>query len=377
MRAQRPSRKLEAVSMATGSTSWTPCRTWTSTCQNDAYTTSSSLERRSVPNSSTARGIRATEGMGRRNSMVEPVAARRAGTLPSSRPSPTPAATATARPIAHPSRVSPSAVQNDGRPSSSARAPAIRLVGGRYRSGTRPTRGATSSRTRKPPSPATPSHQRCQRPPSREQGVEIRLLGDQAVLDGQGGQRLHRGPVDLGRPLGQGQLLDDGLVDLGVAGQHLAGLVGVGVGAGQRLGHGLGEPLDQVRVVLDELLGGEVDGHGEVGRGVDVVGGDQAAVLGSEVDRNGSTTQMASTRPAWRAAGMSGKASSTNLIDEGSPPALRTEARMVVSPMFLRVLTATRLPARSAAVLIAGSLVTTPPKSALSSPVEATRWRPP
>jgi hypothetical protein len=69
---------------------------------------------------------------------------------------------------------------------------------------------------------------------------------------------------------------------------------------------------------------------------------------------------------------MSGKASSTNLIDEGSPPALRTEARMVVSPMFLRVLTATRLPARSAAVLIEASRVTTPPKSALSLPVEAT-----
>jgi hypothetical protein len=40
---------------------------------------------------------------------------------------------------------------------------------------------------------------------------------------------------------------------------------------------------------------------------------------------------------------MSGKASSTNLIDEGSPPALRTEARTVESPMFLRVLTATLL----------------------------------
>jgi hypothetical protein len=57
---------------------------------------------------------------------------------------------------------------------------------------------------------------------------------------------------------------------------------------------------------------------------------------------------------------MSGKASSTNLIDEGSPPALRTEARTVESPMFLRVLTATCLPSRSAAVLIESSLVTTP-----------------
>jgi hypothetical protein len=63
--------------------------------------------------------------------MVEAVAARRAGTLPISRPSPTPAATATASPMAQPSRVSPRAVQNDGCPSSSARAAVIRLVGGR------------------------------------------------------------------------------------------------------------------------------------------------------------------------------------------------------------------------------------------------------
>src|SRR5512132_3487820 len=202
--------------MATGSTSWTPCRTWTSTCQNDAYTTSRSLERRSVPNSSTASGIRATEGIGRRNSMVEAVAARRAGTLPISRPSPTPPATARARPMAQPSRVSPRATQNDGSPSSSARAAAIRLVGGRYCSGTSPTRGRTSRSTRKPASPATPS-QRGDRPgltaSRRQQGGQVRLLGDQAVLDGQGGQGVHRRPVDLGRPLGKDQLPDDRLVD--------------------------------------------------------------------------------------------------------------------------------------------------------------------
>src|SRR5829696_8634427 len=262
--------------MATGSTSWTPCRTWTSTCQNDAYTTSSSLERRSVPNSSTASGIRATEGIGRRNSMVEAVTARRAGTLPISSPSPTPPATARAKPMAQPCRVWPRAAQNEGWPSSSARAAAIRLVGGRYRPGTSPTRGATSPSARKPASPASPS-QRGDRPAltasRRQQGGQVRLLGDQAVLDGQGGQGLNRLVVDLGRPLGQGQLRDHRLVDLGVAGEDLAGLVGMGVGVGQRLGHGLGELADQVGVVLGELLGGEVQGHGEVGGGVDVVGG--------------------------------------------------------------------------------------------------------
>src|SRR5215218_469122 len=273
--------------MATGSTSWTPCRTWMRTCQNDAYTTSSSLERRSVPNSSTARGISATEGIGRRNSMVEAVAARRAGTLPISSPSPTPPATATARPMAQPSRVSPRATQNEGSPSSSARAAAIRLVGGRYRSGTSPARGATSPSTRKPASPASPS-QRGDRPDltasRRQQGGQVGLLGDQAVLDGQGGQGLHRLAVDLGRPLGQGQLPDHRLVDLGVAGEDLAGPVGMGACVGERLSHGLGELADQVGVFFGEILGDEKQGDGEVGGGFDVVGGDQVAA-GSEGGR--------------------------------------------------------------------------------------------
>jgi hypothetical protein len=49
IRAQALKRKLRAVSSATGSTSATPYRTWTSTCQNAAYTTSSRVEPRSEP----------------------------------------------------------------------------------------------------------------------------------------------------------------------------------------------------------------------------------------------------------------------------------------------------------------------------------------
>ena len=58
---------------------------------------------------------------------------------------------------------------------------------------------------------------------------------------------------------------------------------------------------------------------------------------------------------------MSGNASSTNLTALGSPPALRTEARTVVSPMFFNVLTATVFPARSAAVCTGLSALTTTP----------------
>src|SRR5512132_393155 len=207
--------------MATGSTSWVPDRTWTTTCQNEAYTTSSSLERRSVPNSSTASGIRATEGMGRRNSMVEAVAARRAGTLPISRPSPTPAATATATrwpspPGCHPalSRTTAAGARRPGRRRSGWSGAGTARAPGRPAAPPPPAPGSRPAR----PRPATTA---ASGRPSREQGGDVRLLGDQAVLDGQGGQRLHRGPVDLGRPLGQGQLLDDGLVDLGVTGEHL------------------------------------------------------------------------------------------------------------------------------------------------------------
>ncbi|MGR6916756.1 hypothetical protein ACU635_21160 [[Actinomadura] parvosata] len=59
-----------------------------------------------MPNSSTAGGISAAGGIGRRNSIVEPSAARTGGRPPITRPSSTPAAIATARPIAQPRSVS-------------------------------------------------------------------------------------------------------------------------------------------------------------------------------------------------------------------------------------------------------------------------------
>ena len=60
------------MSRATGSTSATPYSTCTSTCQNDGvHDQQQRRPRSSVPNSSTASGISATDGIGRRNSIVE------------------------------------------------------------------------------------------------------------------------------------------------------------------------------------------------------------------------------------------------------------------------------------------------------------------
>jgi hypothetical protein len=52
--------------------------------------------------------------------------------------------------------------------------------------------------------------------------------------------------------------------------------------------------------------------------------------------------------PPATAAGISGKGSSTNSTFDPSPPASSMPLRMVTSPMFLRLLTATRRPSRSA-----------------------------
>lgn len=84
-----------------------------------------------MPYSRTARGISATEGIGRRNSIVEAVASRRYGTTETTSPTATLATTAAVSPSAQPVRVSPSAVQKAPSPASRPSAAAIRLVGGK------------------------------------------------------------------------------------------------------------------------------------------------------------------------------------------------------------------------------------------------------
>src|ERR1700709_78703 len=56
------------------------------TCQNAAYTTSNNVDCNPNPNTSTANGINATDGTGRRNSTVDAVTRRSTSTLPSSMP---------------------------------------------------------------------------------------------------------------------------------------------------------------------------------------------------------------------------------------------------------------------------------------------------
>src|SRR6185437_13168122 len=96
---------------------------------------------------------------------------------------------------------------------------------------------------------------------SRQQRVQVRRLVDQAVADGQVGERLHGRLVDRRRPLRQRQLGRDVRRDLGVRAEHASYVVGVVGGVLQRLGHRRLEALDQVRVLGDELLRREVGGH--------------------------------------------------------------------------------------------------------------------
>src|ERR1700754_1250307 len=123
----------------------TPYSTCTITCQNAAYTTSASVEVIVEPHSTTTSGISATDGIGRRNSMVDAVAARSTGMIPMSTPATTPSTTAIARPSSQVRTVSTTASQNRSSPICSPSVARIRLVGGAYFAGTNPILGASSS----------------------------------------------------------------------------------------------------------------------------------------------------------------------------------------------------------------------------------------
>ncbi|PBC77043.1 hypothetical protein BX265_1776 [Streptomyces sp. TLI_235] len=88
--------------------------------------------------------------------------------------------------------------------------------------------------------------------------------------------------------------------------------------------------------------------------------------------RAGSPIQAASTCPPSMAAGIWSNGISANLIFEVSPRSLRTVSRIVVSLTFCSVFTATVLPTRSLADLIALSFLTATALMSLpTSPVEA------
>src|ERR1700709_1177746 len=101
------------------------------TCQNAAYTTSNNVDCNPNPNTSTANGINATDGTGRRNSTVDAVTRRNTSTLPNSMPTAIPATSAMTRPSPQPVTVSRTAVQNAAVCASSPNADTIRENGGK------------------------------------------------------------------------------------------------------------------------------------------------------------------------------------------------------------------------------------------------------
>jgi hypothetical protein len=121
-----------------------------------AYTTRMSADCGRLPKSRTTSGIRATEGIGRRNSMVEAVIALSSGALPITRPAATPISMARIRPIAQPRSVCPTAIQKSPSCTSRPSEEAIEVAGGRYRGSTAPLRGRISSIATTHSSPRTP-----------------------------------------------------------------------------------------------------------------------------------------------------------------------------------------------------------------------------
>src|SRR5918993_2631443 len=117
-----------------------------STCQNDAYTTSR-----------TAIGMSATDGIGRRNSMVEAVNSRVNRELPIRMPRTMPATLAIARQSAQRESVSRTACQKEACPTRSASDDPISDDVGKNSRGRTPIRGRISTSATRASSPISPS----------------------------------------------------------------------------------------------------------------------------------------------------------------------------------------------------------------------------
>src|SRR5690606_20132440 len=122
----------------------------------EAYTASEILVSGPAPTRMIASGISATDGIGRRNSMIDRVTARTSGMLPSSSPSGTAMTIESPSAMAHASTVATRSSRNIWSPSSWTNRSSTVLAGGTYSWATAPERLNSSQITRRTTPPATP-----------------------------------------------------------------------------------------------------------------------------------------------------------------------------------------------------------------------------
>ena len=146
------------------------------TIQNDEKMMRNTVDSRPGPNMMTASGISATDGIGRRNSMVDAVASRSTAIDPMKIPSTMPATRAMDNPVAHVRSVSASACQKTGVCSRSSSAGTISENGGRKRGLTSPTLGRISASATRPSTPTAPRRTRCSPTGRRRRGRAV-LVG--------------------------------------------------------------------------------------------------------------------------------------------------------------------------------------------------------
>src|SRR5690625_2846836 len=115
-----------------------------STCQKEAYTISSNADSMPTPNNSTASGISATEGTGRKNSIVEFVNLRRNVEDPMITPNTAAATTEMTIPISQACMVSHTAIQKTESVNLLNKSEIAAEAGGRNLGSTMPSNGKSS-----------------------------------------------------------------------------------------------------------------------------------------------------------------------------------------------------------------------------------------
>src|SRR5699024_5166277 len=137
------------------------------TCQNETYTISNRADSIPTPKTNTANGINATDGTGRKNSMVELVNFRKKLDEPIMKPSIAAATTAISMPIDQARKVSQTAIQKTESPNFTTESADAADAGGIYRASTEPSSGGSSQLARDgsvPPGPNSrfaPGGRRC------------------------------------------------------------------------------------------------------------------------------------------------------------------------------------------------------------------------